>query len=84
VGRIEDSYRRRLEALPEQTRRLMLVAAAEPLGDPVRVWRAATRLGIEAEAAAPAAGAELLEIDSRVRFCHPLRLETFVRRALLA
>ena len=71
-GRIEDSYRRRLAALPEETRRLLLVAAAEPLGDPVLVWRAASRLGIEAEAAAPAAAAGLLEIDSRVRFRHPL------------
>ena len=47
-GRIEESFRRRLEALPEQTRRLLLVAAAEPLGDPALLWRAAERLGIDA------------------------------------
>jgi DNA-binding CsgD family transcriptional regulator len=82
-GRIEDSYRRRLGALPEQTRRLMLVAAAEPMGDPVQVWRATSRLGIEVEAAAPAAEAGLLEIDSRVRFCHPL-LRSAVYRAASA
>ena len=45
-GRIEDSFRRQLEALPEQTRRLLALAAADPSGDPLLVWRAAGRLGI--------------------------------------
>ena len=45
-GRIEESFRRRLEALPADTRVLLLVAAADPVGDPVLVWRAAERLGI--------------------------------------
>ena len=54
-SRIEESFRRRLDALPAETRRLLLVAAAEPVGDPVLLWRAAERLGIEPEAAAPAA-----------------------------
>jgi hypothetical protein len=45
-ARIEESFRRRLEALPADSRRLLLVAAAEPLGDPVLVWRAAERLGV--------------------------------------
>src|SRR6185312_5505802 len=40
-GRIEQSFRRRLDALPAEPRRLLLVAAAEPVGDPVLVWRAA-------------------------------------------
>src|SRR5215217_2958901 len=71
-GRIEESFRRRLEALPEQTRSLVLVAAADPVGDPVLVWRAAERLGIRAEAATPAAEAGLLEFGARVRFRHPL------------
>ena len=69
---IENSLRRRLWALPDRTRRLMLVAATDPLGDPVRVWRAAFRLGIEAEAVMPAMDADLLEIGSGVRFSHPL------------
>jgi hypothetical protein len=38
-GRIEESYQRRLAALPAQTRRLLLVAAAEPAGDPALLWR---------------------------------------------
>jgi DNA-binding CsgD family transcriptional regulator len=81
--RIEDSFRRQLAALPAETRRLMLVAAAEPLGEPVLLWRAADRLGIKAEAAAPAAEAGLMKIDCRVRFRHPL-LRSAVYRAASA
>ena len=54
AGRIEDSFLRRLEALPEEARRLLLVAAAESVGDPLLVWRAAERLGIGFSAAAQA------------------------------
>ena len=71
-GRIEESFRRRVDALPAQTRRLLQLAAADPTGDPVLVWRAAERLGIGAEAAAPAAEAGLAEFGARVRFRHPL------------
>jgi DNA-binding CsgD family transcriptional regulator len=71
-GRIEESFRRRLEALPAATRRLLLVAAAEPIGEPVLMWRAAELLGINPEAAAPATAAGLLELGARVRFRHPL------------
>ena len=46
AGRIEESFRRRLDALPADTRWLLQLAAAEPVGDPVLVWRAAERLGI--------------------------------------
>jgi DNA-binding CsgD family transcriptional regulator len=69
---IEDSFRRQLAPLEPDTRRLLLVAAAEPLGEPVLVWRAAERLGIGVEAAAPAAAAGLLRIGSGVQFRHPL------------
>src|SRR5215218_5683075 len=82
-GRIEASFRRRLEALPSDTRELLLVAAAEPVGDPVRVWRAAERLGIAAEAATPAAEAGLLEVGARVRFRHPLVRSAAYRSASL-
>ena len=53
-ARIEEGFRRRMEALPADTRSLLLVAAAEPTGDPVLVWRAAERLGIPASAAVAA------------------------------
>ncbi len=69
---IEESFRRRADGLPDEARRLVLLAAAEPLGDPGLVWRAAERLGIGAEAARPAADAGLVEFGVRVRFRHPL------------
>jgi DNA-binding CsgD family transcriptional regulator len=72
AGRIEESFRRQLGALPAQPRRLLQLAAAEPTGDPVLVWRAAGRLGICAEAAGPAVEAGLAEFGVRVRFRHPL------------
>ncbi len=71
-ARIEQGFRRRIEALPAGTRSLMLVAAAEPAGDPVLVWRAAGRLGIPASAAEAARAGGLVEIGTRVRFRHPL------------
>src|SRR5580700_4296008 len=71
-ARIEQGFRDRLEALPGDTRSLMLVAAAEPAGDPVLVLRAAGRLGIPASAAEAASADGLLEIGARVRFRHPL------------
>jgi hypothetical protein len=71
-GRIEESFRRQLGAVPAQTRRLLLLAAADPSGDPLLVWRAATKLAIPAQAAAPAVEARLVEFGTRVRFRHPL------------
>jgi len=71
-GRIEESFRRRLGALPADTRVLLLVAAAEPVGDPALVQRAAGRLGIAASAAAAAEADGLVEIGTQVRFRHPL------------
>src|SRR5262249_4885394 len=53
-GRIEDSFVKRIDPLPEPTQQLLLIAAAEPTGDPMVVWRAARRLGVERNAAAPA------------------------------
>ena len=80
-GRIEESFRRQLEALPEATRRLLLVAAAEPYGDLSLVWRAAGRLGIGAAAATPALDAGLVEFGARVRFRHPLARSAAYRAA---
>ncbi len=54
------------------SRTLLLVAAADPTGDAALVWRAAARLGVAAEAAAPAVDAGLAEFGTRVRFRHPL------------
>jgi DNA-binding CsgD family transcriptional regulator len=79
--RIEESFRRQLKPLPADTRQLLLVAAAEPLDDPVLVWRAAELLGIKPEAAEPAAEAGLVEIGTRARFRHPLLRSTIYRAA---
>jgi len=72
AGRIEQSFRERLAPLPPLTRLLLLLAAAEPVGDPVLVWRAAAELGIGPDAAAPAAGVGLVDFGAQVRFSHPL------------
>jgi DNA-binding CsgD family transcriptional regulator len=82
-GRIEESFRRQLDDLPEETRRLLAVAAADPSGDPLLVWRAAGRLGIAVAAGAPAAGAGLVEFGARVRFRHPLMRSAAYRLASL-
>jgi DNA-binding CsgD family transcriptional regulator/tetratricopeptide (TPR) repeat protein len=80
---IEESFRRRLEALPADTQRLLQLAAADPVGEPLLVWRAAERLGIPAQAATPAAEAELLEFGARVLFHHPLVRSAAYRSASL-
>ena len=72
AGIIEENFRRRIGALPAETQRLLLLAAADPAGDPALLRRAAGRLGVGAEAAAPAVKAGLAEFDVRVRFRHPL------------
>jgi DNA-binding CsgD family transcriptional regulator len=78
-GRIEDSFRRRLAGLSADTQRLLLVAAAEPVGDPVLMWRAAALLGIGVQAAAETDG--LLAIGARVTFRHPLVRSAVYRAA---
>ena len=58
--------------LPEATQLLLLVGAAEPLGDTALLWRAAEVLGIPLEALAPATAADLINVGTRVTFRHPL------------
>jgi hypothetical protein len=70
--RIEETFQRRISALPADARRLLLVAAAEPLGEPLLVWQAADNLGIDRAAANPAVDAGLVVFGARVRFRHPL------------
>jgi DNA-binding CsgD family transcriptional regulator len=79
--RIEESFRQQLGGLPEQTRRLLVLAAADPSGDPLLVWRAAERLGIPVQAATPALGARLAEFGAQVRFRHPLARSAAYRSA---
>ena len=69
---IEQSFRRRLARLPRDARQLLLLAAAEPLGDPTLLWRAARRLGIPDTAADAVESEDLLRLDGAVTFRHPL------------
>jgi DNA-binding CsgD family transcriptional regulator len=80
-GRIEESFRERLAPLPEATRLLLLVAAAEPVGDPMLVWTAAAALGLDPGAAAPATATGLVELGAQVRFGHPLVRSAVYRAA---
>jgi DNA-binding CsgD family transcriptional regulator len=81
TSRLEASYRRQLEALPEDTRTLLVIAAAEPLGDPLLLLRAAAHLGIRVAAADAAEEAHLLDIREQVTFRHPLVRSTAYRSA---
>jgi DNA-binding CsgD family transcriptional regulator len=70
--RVEDGFRHRVDALPPNTRTLLLVAAVEPVGDAPLLWRALHLLGVGPEAAAPAEAADLITMGAPVRFRHPL------------
>jgi DNA-binding CsgD family transcriptional regulator len=72
TGQIEQCFLGRVQSLPKQTQRLLLIAAAEPAGDVALLMRAADLLGIPADAVAPAEAAALIEIAAQVRFRHPL------------
>lgn len=80
--RIEESFRRRIADLSDAARQVLLIAAAEPVGDPVLVWRAADRLGVggHADLASAELAAGFVEFGSGVRFRHPL-LRSAVYRA---
>lgn len=70
-GPIEGGLQRRLERMPAEARQLLLLAAAEPLGDPALLWRAAARLTGGIDGAATAAVDDLIDFVGRVRFRHP-------------
>jgi AAA ATPase domain len=80
ADRIEREYLRQLEALPPDTRRLLAVAAVEPIGDVAVLWRAAERLGVGTDAAGPAEAPGLVSLRLRARFRHPL-VRSAVRRS---
>ena len=84
AGRIEDSFRRQLEALPAEARLLLQLAAADASGDRSLLWRAAGRLGIPVHAGAPAVEAGLVEFGGQVRFRHPLARSAVYRSASFA
>jgi DNA-binding CsgD family transcriptional regulator len=82
-GGVEQSFRRRVDALPVETRRLLQIAAADPVGEPLLVLAAAERLGIAMDAATPAVEDGLIEFAAWVRFLHPLVRSAAYRSASL-
>src|SRR5712671_6509724 len=78
---IEQSFTRRLAGLPRDARRLLLLAAAEPVGDPALLWRAAQQLGIPETAALAVESEGLLTLDGAVAFRHPLVRSAVYRAA---
>ena len=72
ISKIEQSYAQRLGLLSCETRLLVLATAAEPLGNPMLLYRAAESLGLDLAVAGPAEDAGLLNIGARVEFAHPL------------
>jgi DNA-binding CsgD family transcriptional regulator len=78
---IEESFTRRLANLPDDARRLLLIAAADPVGDTALVWRAAQQLGIAQSAAEIVESEGLLELGPRVVFRHPLVRSAVYRAA---
>jgi DNA-binding CsgD family transcriptional regulator len=81
ASRVEESFVQRVRALPRETQLLLLVAAAEPVGDVSLLWRAAERFGIGGSASGPAEEAGLIELGIRVRFRHPLVRSAVYRAA---
>jgi DNA-binding CsgD family transcriptional regulator len=81
---VEENFRKQLATLPEATRRLLLVAAAEPTADRVLIWQAATMLDVRVTDAEPAVGAGLIESAGPVRFRDPLARFAIYQTAPLA
>jgi DNA-binding CsgD family transcriptional regulator len=79
VSRLEQGFLRQVRALPERSRQLLLLAAAEPVGDVRLLRRAAERMGIGDEAMGDAEG--LLDLRHRAAFRHPLVRTTVYRAA---
>ena len=84
AGQLEERFVQRIKSLPADTQRLLLIAAAEPVGDAALFLRAAANLGIPVDALAPAESAGVIEFGPRMRFHHPLIRSAAYRAADLA
>ena len=82
TGRIQESFVRRVSAVSDDARRLLLLAAAEPIGDPLLLLRASEQLGIVVSAV-DAETDGLLALSERVTFRHPLVRSAVYRTAAL-
>jgi DNA-binding CsgD family transcriptional regulator len=83
-ARLEHSFIGRVRSMPSQTQRFLLLAAAESVGDPALLIRAAGVIGLSVDAAAPAEAVGLIELAEQVRFPHPLVRSAIYRAAPLA
>jgi AAA ATPase domain len=81
AGQIEENFVHRIQSLPAPTQTLLLVAAAEPVGDAALFLRAAAQLGIAVDGLAPAEAAGVIEFGPRMRFHHPLMRSASYRAA---
>lgn len=81
---VERNFQHRIGELPLSAQRLLLLAAADPSGDPALVWRAAAALGIDNQAAVPAIEAGLAEFGARLVFRHPLARSAAYQRSSIA
>ncbi|MDD7813811.1 AAA family ATPase [Mycobacterium sp. CSUR Q5927] len=81
AGQIEQHFLEQVRSLPDETQRLLLVAAAEPVGDAALLLRAAAELGLSAAALTAAQEAGLVDVAAHVRFRHPLVRSAVYRAA---
>jgi DNA-binding CsgD family transcriptional regulator len=81
---LEGSFQRRVQALSGEAEMLLLIAAAEPSGDPLVFWRAVDLLGLSRDAAGALQEAGLLRVGSSVVFRHPLVRSASYRSASVA
>jgi DNA-binding CsgD family transcriptional regulator len=70
--RLELLYLNRVRELPNGAQTLLVLAAAEQLGEPETVWRAAEALGADPEVAELPEVRWMLSLSPRVAFSHPL------------
>jgi DNA-binding CsgD family transcriptional regulator/tetratricopeptide (TPR) repeat protein len=78
---VEDSFRARVEELPDHTRRLLLLAAADEAGDLGAIAQAAERLGLDSAELEAAERRGLVRLDGSVAFRHPLVRSVVYRSA---
>ena len=60
---------------------MLLLAAAEPTGEPALLWRSAARAELSTDAVGPAVGDGILELGTRITFRHPLLRSAIYRSA---
>lgn len=80
-GQLEASFLRRVQALPAAAQALLLLAAAEPTGEPALLWRSAAELGIAGGEIGPAEADGMVDLGPRVAFRHPLLRSAIYRAA---